>query len=165
MLREASAGGVVVRKRDGEWWVAVIEPAEQRVKSQRPSKPVLALPKGLIDPGEKAVEAALREVREEAGLVAEPVRKLADNRYIYVRTWAGQERVSKIVTFYLMRYLSGRINHISEEMRGEVDRARWVKLQDAPKLLSYSGEKQVARKALAYLTKEGGLHQDEAAAG
>jgi 8-oxo-dGTP pyrophosphatase MutT (NUDIX family) len=144
MVREASAGGVVVRRKDGEWWVAVIEPAEKRVKTQRPSKPVVALPKGLIDPGETAVDAAVREVREEAGLVVEPVRKLADNRYIYVRTWGGQERVSKIVSFYLMRYLSGRINHISEEMRGEVSRARWVNLQDAPALLAYGGEKQVA---------------------
>jgi 8-oxo-dGTP diphosphatase len=160
MVREASAGGVVVRRKDGEWWVAVIEPAEKRVKSQPASKVVVALPKGLIDPGENAVEAAVREVREEAGLVAEPVRKLADNRYIYVRTWGGREKVSKIVSFYLMRYMSGRINHISEEMRGEVRRARWVPLRDAPSLLSYGGERQVARKALAYLTKTGGLRQD-----
>ena len=151
-----------MRRRDGEWWVAVIEPAEKRVKSQPASKIVVALPKGLIDPGEKAVDAAVREVREEAGLIAEPVRKLADNRYIYVRTWGGRERVSKIVTFYLMRYLSGRINHISEEMRGEVRRARWVKLHEAPSLLAYGGEKQVARKALAYLTKEGGLKPGQA---
>jgi len=148
-----------VRRRDGEWWVAVIEPAEKRVKSQGVSKTVVALPKGLIDPGEKAVDAAVREVREEAGVVAEPVRKLADNRYIYVRTWGGRERVSKVVSFFLMRYLSGRINHISEEMRGEVRRARWVRLQDAPSILAYGGERQVARKALAYLTKEGGLRQ------
>ena len=87
MVREASAGGVGVRRKDGEWWVAVIEPAEKRLKSQPASKIVVALPKGLIDPGENAVEAAVREVREEAGLVAEPVRKLADNRYIYVRAW------------------------------------------------------------------------------
>jgi 8-oxo-dGTP pyrophosphatase MutT (NUDIX family) len=157
VVREASAGGVVVRRRDGEWWVAVIEPAEKRVKTEPRKKAVFALPKGLIDPGEKAVEAAVREVREEAGLVAEPVRKLADNRYIYVRTWGGREKVSKIVSFYLMRYLSGRINHISEEMRGEVRRASWVKLQEAPGLLAYGGERQVARKALAYLTKAGGL--------
>ena len=144
-----------MRQKDGEWWVAVIEPADNRVGPQRRKKTLVALPKGLIDPGETAVEAAIREVREEAGLVAEPIVKLADIRYVYVRTWGGLEKVSKVVSFYLMRYASGRIDRISEEMRGEVRRARWARLADAPRLLAYAGERQVARKALAQLAKLG----------
>lgn len=159
MVREISAGGVVVRKKDGEWWMAAIElplgpagapdPAKAATRS-RP-KPTLCLPKGLVDPGEKALEAALREVREETGITASPVTKLADTKYVYVRTWGDGERVFKIVSFYLLRYESGRIDNIAEEMRVEVARATWVRLEDAPKLLAYRGEKQMARTALEYV--------------
>ena len=116
------------------------------------NKAVLCLPKGLVDPGEKALEAALREVREETGITATLVTKLADIKYVYVRSWGDNERVFKVVTFYLLRYDSGRIDNISEDMRVEVARARWVKLADAPKLLAYRGEKQMARQALEYIS-------------
>lgn len=112
---------------------------------------MLCLPKGLVDPGEKALEAALREVREETGIVAVPLTKLADIKYTYVRSWGDRERVFKIVTFYLLRYESGEIGNIREEMRIEVARALWMRLEEAPKLLAYRGEKQMARKAMEYL--------------
>jgi ADP-ribose pyrophosphatase YjhB (NUDIX family) len=178
-VREISAGGVVVRHKDGEWWMAAIElPADPAAKSDsgadsgagaqvgpglstgatagkravRPkAKVVSCLPKGLVDPGEKALEAALREVREETGIHATLVTKLADIKYVYVRTWGDGERVFKIVSFYLLRYESGRIDDISDEMRIEVARAKWVRLEEAPKLLAYRGEKQMARKAAGYL--------------
>jgi len=160
MMREISSGGVVLRRRDGIWWMAAIElpssepiaaPAPgQRAVSLKP-KAVLCLPKGLIDPGEKPLEAALREVREETGITAEPILKLGDSKYVYVRTWGDGERVFKIVNFYLLRYESGRIDNITEAMRVEVARALWVRLEEAPKLLAYRGEKQMARKALEYL--------------
>src|SRR5947209_7805114 len=158
MVREISAGGVVLRQMDGEWWIAAIElpvivndalTGSRRAKTT--SKAVVCLPKGLVDPGEKALDAALREVKEETGLLAEPVTKLADIKYVYVRSWGDKERVFKIVSFYLLRYTSGTIDDISEDMRIEVARAKWIPLDDAPKLLAYSGEKQMARKALEYL--------------
>ncbi len=92
---------------------------------------MFALPKGLVDPGEKPQAAALREVREETGIVAEPVTKLADNKYVYVRTWGDGKRVFKIVSFYLMRYVSGEIDNLTSDMRIEVKRALWVPLADA----------------------------------
>ena len=169
MEREISAGGVVIRKRGGVWWMAAIEPPTEaaRAKARRTASDraesdrarhssgrrsrVLSLPKGLVDPGEKPLETAVREVHEETGLTADAVTKLADSKYVYTRTWGDGRRVFKIVSFYLMRYRSGRINDITPAMRIEVARARWVRLEDAPKLLAYTGEKQMARRALEYV--------------
>jgi 8-oxo-dGTP pyrophosphatase MutT (NUDIX family) len=159
MVREISAGGVVIRRRDGVWWMAAIEPpgeqatasaGETKVSSTK-GKVVLALPKGLVDAGEKPLETALREVHEETGVFAELIVKLADIKYVYSRTWGDGQRVFKIVSFYLMRYLSGRINQITPEMRIEVACARWIPLDDAPKLLAYKGEKETAKRALEYV--------------
>jgi 8-oxo-dGTP pyrophosphatase MutT (NUDIX family) len=162
MVREISAGGVVVRNQHGAWWMAAIEPpsaAPTALADAKPGKravrakpkPVLCLPKGLLDPGEKPLEAALREVREETGISALPITKLGDSKYAYVRSWGDGERVFKIVSFYLLRYESGRIDYLTDDMRIEVARAQWIRLEDAPKLLAYGGEKQMARKALEYL--------------
>jgi len=159
MVREISVGGVVIRNKEGVWWTAVIERPDEAPASLHASKhhvrskpkPVLCLPKGLVDPGEKALDAALREVREETGITSVPIVKLADIKYVYVRSWGDGERVFKIVSFYLLRYESGLIDNISDEMRVEVARAKWIRLEEAPKLLAYGGEKQMARKALEYL--------------
>jgi 8-oxo-dGTP pyrophosphatase MutT (NUDIX family) len=149
MVREFSAGGVVLRRMSGEWHIAAIEPEKEG--SQSRSKSVLALPKGLVDEGETPEQTALREVREETGVTATLVRKLSDIKYVYVRSWSDGERVFKIVSFYLLHYLSGRINTIAPEMRIEVRRALWIPLADAPARLSYSGERQVARRAMEYV--------------
>src|SRR5580698_7574910 len=155
MVREISAGGVVVRQITGVWHVALIEPqkseprksdseeetpkaAAKSVKTPRKRRrAVLGLPKGLVDAGEKPQAAAVREVLEETGLVAEPITKLADNKYVYVRKWGDGERVFKIVSFYLMRYVSGEIDNLASDMRIEVKQARWVPLSEAAKQLAY----------------------------
>ena len=136
--REFSAGGVVVRRLRGRPVVAAIRPA---------GKPegTWALPKGLIGPGERAELTALREVAEETGVEATPVEKLGDIRYVY--TWAG-ERVFKVVSFFLFRYRAGRLGNIPAEHAHEVAEARWLPLDEAPTLLAYKGEREMAAKAL-----------------
>ncbi len=146
MPREFSAGGVVVQKREGKWWIAVIEPRRDPGQDY-----VLALPKGNVDPGEKPDQTALREVREETGLEATLVAKLTDIKYFYVRSWGDKQRVFKVVSFYLLRYGSGRIGEISEDMRHEVERALWLPLDEGLRKLTYRGERDVVKLAQDYL--------------
>ena len=126
-----------------------IPAAAKRKKSSQ--KVTLALPKGLVDPGEKPEQTALREVFEETGITARPISKLLDIKYVYVRTWGDQERVFKIVSFYLFRYESGEIDEIAPAMRIEVTRALWIPLEEALKKLSYRGERDAVKKAIEYL--------------
>jgi len=109
---------------------------------------VWALPKGLIAPGEDTAETALREVGEETGAHGRLVQKLGDIRYVY--TWEG-DRVFKVVSFYLVRYSRGRLGDVPAEHRHEVAEVRWLPLDEAPGLLAYKGEREMASKALAVL--------------
>ena len=138
MRREFSAGGVLVRRMRGRWWVAVTRPRRDD------GKIVWALPKGLIDPGERGPETAIREVWEETGVRATLDRKLGDVRYVY--TWDG-ERVFKVVSFFLVHAASGRIGVLAPGMEMEVAEARWLPLDDAPSTLSYRGEREMAARA------------------
>jgi 8-oxo-dGTP pyrophosphatase MutT (NUDIX family) len=134
VIREFSAGGLVVRRFRGRPFIAGV-----RLKGGA----VLALPKGHIEAGESAAEAAEREVREETGVQGELVEKLGDVKYWYARD--GQ-RVFKVVSFFLFRYRSGSVRDYQVE---EVDSAEWVPLDDAPRLLAYRGERQMAEAALS----------------
>ena len=139
MRREFSAGGVVLRRMRGRWWVAVVRP---RREPHRPQ--VWALPKGLIDAGERCLETAIREALEETGIHARGDHKLGDVRYVY--TWNG-ERVFKVVSFFLLHAVGGRIGVLPPGMEIEVAEARWIPLDDAPALLSYGGEREMAVRA------------------
>lgn len=142
--REFSAGGVVVRRLRGRWMLAAIRPGG------KPSG-TWALPKGLVDRRETPEETALREVREETGVDGVSLGKLGDVRYVY--TWAG-ERVFKVVSFFLVRYAGGRLGDLPPALAHEVAEARWLPLEDAPRLLAYKGEREMAEKAVARLAED-----------
>lgn len=148
---EFSAGAVVVRRMHGQWWVAVIEPG-RRGSAQDPTE-VVALPKGNIQTGENSEQAARREVLEETGLRAERVAALGSIRYVYIRNWDHDKKIAKEVRFYLMEYRSGRIGAITSEMKQEVNRTYWLPLQEAIEKLSYTGHRQVAKRALQQLER------------
>ncbi|MFL5928363.1 MAG: NUDIX hydrolase [Gaiellaceae bacterium] len=146
MQREFSAGGVLVRRLRGRWMMAAIRPA-----GKRPG--LWALPKGRIDPGESGEVTALREVAEETGAHGRSLGKLGDVRYVF--TWppkpADGERIFKVVSFFLVLYEGGRLGDLPPAFRHEVAEARWLPLDEAPELLTYGGEKDMARKASAVL--------------
>jgi 8-oxo-dGTP pyrophosphatase MutT (NUDIX family) len=145
VAREFSAGGVLVNREDDRWAIAAIRPA---------GKPpgTWALPKGVIDAGEAPERTAAREVTEETGAAGELVGKLGDIRYVYSRR--GGERVFKVVSFYLLRYAGGELGAIAPEQRREVAETRWLPLDEAPRLLAYPGERQIAEKARALLESD-----------
>jgi len=144
--REFSAGGVTVRKLDRRWMVAAIRPGGRKPGTW-------ALPKGAVDPGEDPAATAVREVAEETGVRARLDRKLGDIRYVYRQSWEGGsgERVFKIVSFYLLRYSGGRLGEIAPEFEHEVAEVRWLPLEEAPHLLAYKGEREMAAKAIEVL--------------
>jgi 8-oxo-dGTP pyrophosphatase MutT (NUDIX family) len=144
MEREFSAGAVVVRRLRGRWWLAAIRPGGKR-------EGTWALPKGNLGRGESPEETALREVTEETGLVGVSQGKLGDVRYVYTR---GGNRIFKVVSFYLVRYRRGRIDDVPAHFRHEVAEARWIPLDEAPRLLAYGGEREMAKNALATLDAE-----------
>lgn len=134
MKPEFSAGGVVLRRFHGRPYVAVITTKND----------ALALPKGHPDRGEDALQAALREVREETGIESTLVEKLGDVRYWYQRSG---RRVLKVVSFFLFEYRSGDVADHDEE----IEEARWMPIEKAASALSYRGEREMVARALSRL--------------
>lgn len=139
---EVSAGGVVVRPAadgSGVQEVVVIVPTRRAADGRK----VLALPKGHVDPGETPAQAAAREVREEAGVVASLVGELGEVRYWYQR---DGRPIPKLVTFFLFDYASG----VVDDHDHEVEVARWMPLDEAARALTYEGEREMVTRAVAF---------------
>ncbi len=139
--REFSAGGVLVRRLGGEWRVALVRP------TGRPAG-TWVLPKGSIEQGETAEEAALREVAEETGISGSPLARLGRVEYWF---WQDGERVFKTVTFFLLAYSRGALGRLPAASEQEIAEARWLPLAQAPALLAYRGEQEMAGRALEAL--------------
>ena len=141
---QTSAGGIVYRRLGGRIEVALISVGEA-ARWQ--------LPKGLVGRGETPVEAALREVCEETGLVCEVVAELERVEYWYFsKGGARRVRFHKFVHFYLMRHVSGDVSGHDDE----VNEARWVALEDAEGMLAFKGERKALGQAWEMLAAGAG---------
>ncbi|OGE17352.1 hypothetical protein A2769_00700 [Candidatus Daviesbacteria bacterium RIFCSPHIGHO2_01_FULL_37_27] len=129
MKREFSAGGIVFNDKD------------QLLLTQHSQNKSWGFPKGLIDPGQTSKEAALREVKEEGGVEAEIIERVGYSKYVYT---FGGEKIFKVVTIYLMKYLSGDPKDHDWEMMD----AGWYKPEEALKKLSFPNDKTLLKKAL-----------------
>ena len=130
-----SAGGVAIRNENGRVEIAIIQTSKEGRWQ---------LPKGLIDPGETPEQAAIREVREEAGITCEIVEKIDSVDYWYVDRWGTEPmRVHKYVHFYLMKYISGDVGDHDDEV---ID-VRWSDIEQAINTLAFNDEKNMVKKA------------------
>jgi len=130
---EHSSGGAVISFRDGAPFVAMIATR---------NKTRWGLPKGAVSEGETSEQAALREVREETGLIAGVV-KLIDTIEYFFR--AGDTLIRKRVDFYLMTYVDGDL----VPQLSEVDDVEWVSLPEAISRASFESERKLLETALA----------------
>ena len=138
MRREISAGGVVVAEIDGAPHIVCIQPTGRE-------SGFWVLPKGRVDAGETMRQAAIREVREETGLDAEPTGLPVESRYVSTREG---ERVNKLGRFFPMRATGGTIDDIDDAMRVEVTSVGLVPVSDIDTALAYAGERTVVRRLL-----------------
>jgi 8-oxo-dGTP pyrophosphatase MutT (NUDIX family) len=137
---ERSAGGVVSRRTPDGIEIALA------ARRTRRGELAWGLPKGLIEPNEDPVEAALREVLEETGLEAEIDEDLGSISYFY--QWEGVG-VRKTVRFFLMHMTGGDLADHDHEM----EEVRWFPLADAGKRSTYRSEREVVLKAVAILER------------
>ena len=137
--REVSAGGVVYRRVEAGIEVAI---AEQRDRITH--RTTTRLPKGKIDPGESAAEAAVREVAEEIGLRARVVTALGSVEYDYVD---DSKQVSKEVHYFLMEWVPGE----PLELDGEMNRTYWCAIDEAETKLTFETERRAIDWARARL--------------
>ena len=132
---QISAGGVAYRKRGKVVEIMVISVGPHNRWQ---------LPKGLIDKGETSAEAALREVREEAGIEAEMIDLIDKVEYWYYSKGSSKRvRFHKFVYFYLLRYKSGS----TEDHDKEVKEARWVDINQGQGMLTFKSEKNMVVRA------------------
>src|SRR6185503_13305423 len=119
--KEISAGGVVYKKQNGQFFVLLINP---KSRNFGPPEDYWTFPKGKQDKeGEDLKQVALREVREEGGVNAEIEQELGYKKYF--RNWAGDKAI-KFVHYFLMKYIDGNPNDHDEE----VAFANWFPLED-----------------------------------
>lgn len=132
--RQTSAGGVVYRLVDGGMEILLCG---------RHHPKLWCLPKGTPDDGEEVHETALREVREETGVVAEIKGRLGSIRYFFIRT-QDNTRCDKTVHHYLMRPVGGDPSLHDNEF----DEVRWLPVAEALELMSYPNETKMVHKAV-----------------
>ena len=110
---------------------------------------VLALPKGHPDAGESAADAALREVREEAGVDGAPCARSSATCATSTSAAGGGSRRSSASS------CSTTSRGEPEEHDHEVEEARWMPLEEAAQQLTYKGERDMAARALQRLRPVG----------
>ncbi|MBI4039150.1 NUDIX hydrolase [Candidatus Daviesbacteria bacterium] len=134
MKREFSAGGIVFNQQG------------QVLLTKHSQNKHWSFPKGLIDPGQTSKQAAVREVKEEGGVAAEIIDKVGYSKYVYVHEG---EKVFKVVTYFLMKFVSGD----PKDHDWEVEEADWYEPDKALKQLTFPQDKTLFKKALELYDK------------
>lgn len=133
---EFSAGGLVV---DTEQMAAAIIG-----RLDRKGRMVWSFPKGHLEAGETAEQAAIREVFEETGLTARVQEPLGDIAFWFM---LDGKRIHKTVNHFLMICEGGELSDADLE----VDAVEWIALSEVSARLAYADERALVTKALTIL--------------
>ena len=137
-VEETSAGGLVVDRTGSRPRAAIIGRLDRR------GRLLWSLPKGHLEAGESAEDAAVREVEEETGIRGRVVAPLGTIDYWFV---AEDRRIHKTVHHYLLEASGGELS--DEDI--EVDEVAWVPLDELRERLAYAGERRLADTAAGLL--------------
>lgn len=125
-----SAGGIVVRDFDGEKKVLVTQHSKHKGWD---------FPKGHIELGESAEQAAVREVEEETGVKAEIIEKVGATEYFY---WENKEKILKTVVYFLMKY----VGEGEATTAFEVSDKAWLPIGEVEEKLTFKDTKEMWKK-------------------
>lgn len=133
MKFEFSAGGVVYRKEKDKTYILVAQHSQHHG---------WVFPKGWIDREKKETkeEAALREVREETGIIGKILEPLEPVIY-----WFNNEgeKIKKTVYYYIMEFAGGDIDNHDDEM----EKVEWLDKEKIAERLTYKSDKDVWKEA------------------
>ena len=133
-VEETSAGGLVIDQTGDVVRAALIGRRDRR------GRLVWSLPKGHLEAGETAEQAAVREVREETGIDGHVVAELGVIDFWFM---ANDRRIHKTVHHYLLEADGGELS----DEDAEVDQVAWVDLDEVSKRLRYPDERRLVAKA------------------
>lgn len=138
MIFEYSSGIIVYRYSRGERKYLFLKRKEG----------FLDLPKGHIEKGEHALEAAVRETKEETGLDVVPVQNFKYKQQYWYMGSSG-EKIKKSVTMFLGKAPDNGEVGISFEHTGHV----WLTLKEAEEKLSFKNQVEMLSKADEYVNQ------------
>lgn len=141
-VEETSAGGLVVDRTPDGPRAALIGRRDRR------GRLLWSLPKGHVEQGETAAEAAVREVEEETGIRGRVLARLGTVDYWFV---ADDRRIHKTVHHYLLEAAGGELSDADIE----VDEVAWVPLPELQDRLAYAGERRLVEAAAGMLADTG----------
>jgi 8-oxo-dGTP pyrophosphatase MutT (NUDIX family) len=139
---ETSAGGLVVRVEHGQAQVALIG------RTRRGGRLRWSMPKGHVEAGETLEQTAVREVREETGIVGRIIAPLGSFSYTFT---SDGRRIKKRVHHFLLHAVAGELSDADVE----VTAVKWVPVAELPRVLAFPAERRIARRAEAMLAGDG----------
>jgi len=143
VVQYCSAGGVVT---DGDRVLVIVRAG----RAGPDGRPEVRLPKGHVEPGESRVEAAQREVGEEAGLLQ--VELVADLGHQTVEFEWRDRHVIRDESFFLMIPVPGALPGPAEGQFEPV----WLSWEEALAQLTFEAEREWVRRACMAIQRNSG---------